>query len=71
MMWICAYAVYLVLYSIHPGNMVTLISILVAVLVYTLAIIALKVFTKEEILMIPYGQKICRVLEKIGVYKNE
>ena len=71
MMGICAYAVYLILYSIHPGNMVTLISILVAVLVYTLAIIALKVFTKEEILMIPYGQKICRVLEKIGVYKNE
>ena len=70
MMAICSYVVYFVLYRIHPGNVVTIISILVAVIVYALAVIALNIFTKEEILMIPYGQKIYKILKKIGVYKD-
>ena len=70
MMAICSYVVYFILSRIHPGNMVTIISILVAVIVYALAVIALNIFTKEEILMIPYGQKIYKILNKIGVYKD-
>ena len=70
MMAICSYAVYFVSYRIHPGNMATLIAILVAVLVYGLAVIALNILTKEELLMIPYGQKIYKILNKIGIYKE-
>ena len=43
----------------------TLIAIIFAILIYIIAIIVLKVFTKEEIYMIPYGQKIYKVLEKL------
>ena len=71
MMGICSYAVYYVLYRIHPGNMVTIIAIIVAVAIYCLAVIALNILTKEEILMIPYGQKIYKILKKIGIYKDE
>ena len=34
-------------------------------------VIILKIFTKEEILMIPYGQKINKMVETIGIYKKE
>lgn len=71
MMSICSYAVYLILSRIHPGNMVTIISIIVAVIVYCLAVVALNIFTKDEILMIPYGQKIYKILKKIGIYKEQ
>ena len=67
-MALCSYAVYFVLGGINAGRMVTIIALAVAVIVYILAVIALKVFTKEEIYMIPYGQKLYKILTKIGVY---
>ncbi len=67
-MGVCSYAVYLMLSSIINMKIATIIAIGIAVCVYALAIIALKVFTKEEIYMIPYGQKIYALLEKFGIY---
>ncbi len=49
-------------------NVVTLASILVAGIIYVLAVLALKVFSKEELYEIPMGNKIVKVLEKIKVY---
>lgn len=69
MMSICSYGIYLLLGGINAGKMATIIAILVAVIVYALAVIVLKIFTKEEINMIPYGHKLSKFLEKIGVYK--
>ena len=69
-MAICSYAVYLLLGGINAGRMVTIISILIAIIIYALAIIALKLFTKEELLMIPYGHKLYKILEKSGIYKE-
>ena len=69
-MGICSYAVYFILTSINVGKLATIIAILVAVLIYALAVIRLKIFTKEELLMIPYGQKLCKFLEKFGIYKE-
>lgn len=69
-MSICSYAVYLLLGGINAGKMVTIISILVAVIIYVLALIALKIFTKEELLMVPYGAKLYKILEKLGIYKE-
>ena len=69
-MGVCSYAVYFILTSINIGKLATIIAILVAVLVYCLAIIRLKIFTKEELLMIPYGQKLYKILEKFGIYKE-
>lgn len=69
-MAVCSYAVYLLLGGINAGRMVTIIAISVAVVIYVLALIALKLFTKEEILMIPYGHKLYKILEKLGIYKE-
>ena len=70
MMGICSYAVYLLLGGIIAGKLATIIAILVAVLVYGLAVIVLKIFTKEEIFMIPYGNKLYKILEKLEIYKE-
>ena len=70
MMAICSYAIYLLLYRIYPGNMVTILSIIVAIVIYFFAVFILKIFTKEEIFMIPYGQKLYKILEKIKIYKE-
>ena len=67
-MAICSYAIYIVLGGIISTKLATIIAILAAAIIYVLAIIALKVFTKEEIKMLPYGIKIYNVLEKIGIY---
>ena len=69
-MGICSYAAYLFLDSINIGILATIIAILVAIAVYILAVISLKIFTREEICMIPYGQKLYKILEKLGVYKE-
>lgn len=67
-MTICSYAIYIVLGGIISTKLATIIAILSAVIVYGLAIITLKVFTKEEIKMLPYGIKICNILEKMRIY---
>jgi len=67
-MAICSYAIYIVLAGIISTKLATIIAMLIAVIVYVLAIIALKVFTKEEIRMLPYGIKIYNILEKMGIY---
>ncbi|MCI9016058.1 MAG: polysaccharide biosynthesis protein [Clostridia bacterium] len=71
MMGICSYAIYILLSNIISSSIATIISIMVAIMVYVLAVVSLKIFTKEEIYMIPYGQKIYKLLEKFGIYKQE
>lgn len=69
MMGICSYWVYNYLSGIIIEKLSIIISLVVAIVIYSLAIISLKVFNKEEISMIPFGAKIYSVLEKIGLYK--
>ena len=42
--------------------------ILVAVIIYVLVVVILKIFTKEELKMLPAGDKIVKILEKIKIY---
>ena len=67
-MGICSYFTYLVLNGIIIERMATIIAIMVAVIIYALAIVVLKVFTKEEFKMMPAGDKIVKILEKIKIY---
>ena len=67
-MIICSYAIYIVLGGIISTRLATIIAILIAIIVYVLSVVALKIFTKGEIMMIPYGTKIYSILEKIGIY---
>lgn len=69
-MGICSYAVYFILNGIIAEKLATIIAILFAVVIYAISVIVLKIFTKEEIFMIPYGQKLYKILEKFGIYKE-
>ena len=67
-MGICSYFVYSILLSIIPQNLATIIAIISAILIYALAVVALKIFTKQEIKMLPAGNKICMILERLKIY---
>lgn len=68
-MGICSYFIYSMLNSgIIIERLATIIAILVAVIVYIIMILILKIFTKEEFKMLPAGDKIVKILEKIKIY---
>jgi stage V sporulation protein B len=67
-MGICSYTLFLILNIINIGKMATIISIVFAIVVYLLAVIALKIYNKEDIYMLPKGEKIYRSLEKLKIY---
>ena len=67
-MGICSYFIYSSLLGIISGNLATIIAIISAVIIYAISVIVLKVFTKEELQMMPAGNKICAILEKLRIY---
>lgn len=69
-MCVCSYFIYDILIGIIGAKIATIIGLIVAVIIYLIMVIILKIFTKEELLMIPYGQKIIKILESIGIYKK-
>ncbi len=46
------------------GRLATVLAIGVAVLIYAVSIILLRVLTKDDVLMLPKGEKIAKILEK-------
>ncbi len=69
-MCIISYFIYNILLGILPGKIVTLIALISAVIIYAILIVILKIFTKEEMCMIPYGNKLVKILEKLGIYAD-
>ena len=67
-MGICSYFTYLTLNGIIIERLATIIAILVAVVVYVLMVLILKIFTKEEFKMMPAGDKITKRREKKKIY---
>ena len=48
---------------------IAIIALLVYnIVIYGFAVIVMKIFTKEDLNMLPYGQKIGAFLTKIGIY---
>ncbi len=71
-MGVCSYFVYSkLLCGIIAEKWATILSILFAIIIYVLAILALKILNKEDIYMIPYGKKIYKILQKLGIYEKE
>ena len=68
MMGICSYFVYSVLLGIINKKFAIIIALLFAVFIYVAAVVVLKIFKKEEIQMLPAGNKICAILEKLKIY---
>ncbi|MBQ6380193.1 MAG: polysaccharide biosynthesis protein [Clostridia bacterium] len=50
-----------------PEKIITIAAILVAVAVYVVALLLIKALSKEDVLMLPAGEKIAKVLEKMHV----
>ncbi|MBR2786556.1 MAG: oligosaccharide flippase family protein [Clostridia bacterium] len=71
MMGIVSYGTYILLNGIIAPKMATIIAIIVAGIVYVLSILVLRIFNEEDILMLPFGQKIYAILVKIGIYKQK
>ena len=71
MMAVVSYGRYILLNGIIAQNMATIIALIVAVIVYVLSILVLRIFNEEDILMLPYGQKIYAVLVKVWIYKEK
>lgn len=70
-MAVVSYGTYLLVNGIMPGKLATIIALGTAVVVYALSILILKVFTEEDILMLPAGDKIFTILKKLGIYKEK
>lgn len=67
-MGVCSYTLYTLLSGIISGNKATIISILFAIIIYVISVIALKIYNKEDIYMLPKGDKIYKFLEKMKIY---
>ena len=70
-MGVCSYAIYILLLKVVALRIAGLIGMALAIIIYALAVIRLKIFTKEEIYMIPYGTKIYKFLVNTGIYKDK
>lgn len=70
-MCVCSYFVYNLLYGMHPGRIATIVALVLAVIIYVIAVVVLKIFNKQEIEMLPGGNKIYRILERLGIYRKE
>ena len=67
-MCICSYFIYNLCMQIHPGRIATIIALVFAVIIYAISVIILKIFNKEEIEQIPFGKKLYKILQNIGIY---
>ncbi len=70
-MSICSYSLFIILNGIMAEKLATILAMLFAVSIYIISIVVLKIFTKEEIFMIPGGKKIYTILVKLGIYHKE
>ena len=56
--------------NLNAQRIVTILSLTTAIVIYGICIIILKVFTKEEICMLPCGEKIYKMFYKLKIYKK-
>jgi stage V sporulation protein B len=59
-----AWAAYGLLGRVAPGSLATIGAIMIAAFVYLLAVLLLRIITKNDVFMLPKGEKIAKVLEK-------
>ena len=66
---ITAVGAYALFEKLHPGRLATLAAIAIAVAVYAVLIFVFKAISKEDVLLLPKGKKICSVLQKLKLIK--
>ncbi len=65
LMSVISYGIYMAVRIILPIRIATIIAIIVAVIVFVVSLLILKVFSKEEIEMLPKGDKVYAILKKM------
>ena len=65
-----AYTTYTIAITNMPEKIATLVAMLLGVIIYMASIILLKIFSSEDMLMIPFGKKIYNFLKKLRLYGN-
>lgn len=70
-MGIIVYIAYNLLHIFTRNTISTIMAILIGIVTYLIAIIALKVLSKEDMLMLPFGSKIYNLLIKLHIYKEK
>ena len=69
-MGVIVYFAYSLMINITGNTISTITSIVIGVLSYLIIVLLMKILTKEDIFMIPFGTKIYRALVKLGIYKE-
>lgn len=68
-MMIFSYPSYLFIMNLASSiRLATIIAIVVAIIVYAISVVLLKIFSKSDILMLPKGEKIYNFLVKLKIY---
>ena len=65
------YGIYRLLINFVGNGISTILSIIAGVISYVIVVLLMKILTKDDIFMIPYGTKIYKVLVKLRIYKDE
>ena len=55
--------------GVIKNSILTIINIMIGAVVYLISVFALKILSKDEILMLPKGEKIYNLLVKLKFYK--
>ena len=54
----------------YSSRIMTIVSLIVAVLVYLLSVVKLKILSKDDYSLLPAGEKIYKILSKIKLVKE-
>ena len=60
---------YLVLHRFLPGSLSTVLATGFAALVYVVALFRIRGFVREDVLMLPKGEALCRILTKLRLIR--
>lgn len=69
-MCVCSYYLYTILLGIISAKLAIILAMIIAVIIYSTMIVILKIFNEEEIKMIPFGNKIYKILKRLGIYSD-
>ena len=70
-MGIIVYFGYEIMNTFLGNTISTVLSIILGAISYCVLILITKTLSKEDIMMIPYGNKIYTILQKLGIYKEK
>jgi len=70
-MGVIVYIIHYLLSLVIGNTISTLIAIIIGIITYGISIIFMKVLSKEDIMMIPFGTKVYALLVKLHIYQEE